>query len=96
MPLVTVGIALGVWVALLVSEIVYAQRLTRYRIDVSEGQPFFKGTSWFLQWNPTNPANYVPEARPKLRLLYALATARVLATVAALAIAARYVFLALG
>ena len=96
MSLAHLGIVMGVWALLLIAELAYAQRLTRYRTDVSRGQPFFLGKSWFLHWNPTNPSNYLPAAKPKLRLLYALAVARILATLVLLAAAGRYLFYVLG
>ncbi len=43
-----VALVLLVWLAPLTMEFIYAQKLTRYRIDLEPGEPFWRGKSFFF------------------------------------------------
>jgi hypothetical protein len=79
---IPVLLAFAAFVGLLVAELLYAQYLTRWRVDLRPGEPFWSGRSiLFLQRNVSRLENYVPEARGKARRLLGLSWTRLAASV---------------
>jgi len=61
----------------------YAQRLTKYRVDIPPGTPFWRGRSWAFQRNVYRRENYTSEGQAKLWVLTLLNVVGVLAGIAA-------------
>jgi hypothetical protein len=78
MMITAFGLALAAWLALLMMEFVFAQKLTKYRTDIEPGQSFWKGASWMSQMNVSSLKNYTAEGQTKARWLNALGILRAL------------------
>jgi len=73
-------------------EFIYAQRLTEYRLDIEQGESFWRGKSLFTQLNVSRRDNYKPEAWGKLKGLYVVSILRLIAALAFIVILGRYMF----
>ena len=80
------GIAVLVWIALMVVEFVLAQKLTRFRTDIPSHSAPWRGRHLiFTQLNVSSRSNYTEEGQAGLTVLKAIGISRAVALAIAMA-----------